>query len=59
MKQPEVWGIGSLVAFLIIVAILVFGPFFMGPVSPPGYLLLLVFPVVIAALIIFLIICSK
>lgn len=59
MWLPEVWGTGSILVFLIIVAILLFGPLFMGSVSPPGILLLLVFPVVLAAVIIFLIIVTN
>ncbi|KAK7412749.1 hypothetical protein VNO78_04345 [Psophocarpus tetragonolobus] len=54
MRQPEVWGHGSIVIFLIIVAILLFGPLVMGFPSSPGIPLLLVFPVVLAAVITFL-----
>ncbi|XP_057428586.1 uncharacterized protein LOC130722017 [Lotus japonicus] len=59
MRQPEVWGHGSIVAFLIIAAILLFGPLFMGAISPPGIPLVLVFPVVIVAVLIFLIVVSN
>ncbi|KAG4946029.1 hypothetical protein GLYMA_15G120000v4 [Glycine max] len=59
MRQPEVWGHGSIVIFFIIVAILVFGPLLMGVPSPPGIPLLLVFPVVLAAIMIFLIAFSN
>ncbi|KAF7803876.1 putative transmembrane protein [Senna tora] len=54
MAQPEVWGHGSIVAFLVIVAILLVGPWFMGPISPPSFPLLLIFPIVMAAVLIFL-----
>ncbi|KAK7331156.1 hypothetical protein VNO77_25373 [Canavalia gladiata] len=56
MGQPEVWGKGTIAIFLVIVAILVFGPLLMGPVSPPGIPLLLLFPVVLVALLIFLVV---
>lgn len=59
MAQPEVCGEGSIVAFLIIVAIILLGPFFMGIVSPPGIPLLLVIPVVLAAVLIFLIVVTN
>ncbi|XP_027338237.1 uncharacterized protein LOC113852196 [Abrus precatorius] len=59
MKQPEVWGHGSIAIFITIAAILVFGPFVMSPISPPGIPLLLVFPVVLAAIVIFLIVFSN
>ncbi|OIV96051.1 hypothetical protein TanjilG_27155 [Lupinus angustifolius] len=59
MKQPEVWGHGSIAIFLVIVAIILLGPLFMGPISPPGIPLLLVFPVIIAVVIILLIVFSN
>ncbi|KAK7246002.1 hypothetical protein RIF29_40859 [Crotalaria pallida] len=59
MRQPEVWGHGSIAVFLVIVAILLLAPLFMGSVSPPGIPLILVFPLVIAALITFLIVWGK
>ncbi|KAK7331155.1 hypothetical protein VNO77_25372 [Canavalia gladiata] len=59
MRQPEVWGQGSITIFLIISAILVFGPLFMGPVSLPGIPLLLLFPVVLVAVLIFLVIIEQ
>ena len=59
MRQPEVWGHGSVVIFLIIAGILLFGPFFLGSASPPGIPLLLVYPVVLAAVLIFLIVVSR
>ncbi|KAK7332446.1 hypothetical protein VNO80_29198 [Phaseolus coccineus] len=55
MRQPEVWGHGSILIFCIIVAILLFGPFLMGIPSPPGIPLLMVFPVVIIVILIFLV----
>ncbi|KAG2395594.1 uncharacterized protein LOC124819649 [Vigna umbellata] len=58
MRQPEVWGHGSVVIFLIIAAILLVGPLLMGTSTPPGIPLLMVFPVVIAAVLIFLVVTS-
>ncbi|KAF1890702.1 hypothetical protein Lal_00013297 [Lupinus albus] len=48
MKQPEVWGHGSIAIFLVIVVIVLLGPLFMGPISAPGLPLLMMFPVIIA-----------
>jgi len=59
MSQPEVWVHGSIVIFLIIVAIILLGPLFMGPVTPPGIPLLMVFPLVLIAVWIFLVVNSN
>ncbi|QCD77304.1 uncharacterized protein LOC114188579 [Vigna unguiculata] len=59
MKQPEVWGHGSVLIFLIIVGILLVGPLVMGTPTPPGIPLLMLFPIVIIALFIFLVVTSN
>ncbi|XP_028800378.1 uncharacterized protein LOC114755677 [Neltuma alba] len=59
MEQPKIWGPGSIIAFFIIVAIQFLMPLFMGPVSPPTLPLILIFPIVLATILIFLIITSN
>ncbi|GLT80236.1 hypothetical protein SLA2020_516880 [Shorea laevis] len=53
------WGIGSVVAMLVVAAVLFFAPLGMGPVQPPSGLILLIFPVVLIAIFIFLSYASK
>ncbi|KAL7592450.1 hypothetical protein Lser_V15G31942 [Lactuca serriola] len=53
------WGVGSVVAMLFVVGCLLFLPLVMGPVAPPSFPVLLIIPVVLAAVLIFLIHASK
>lgn len=55
------WGVGSVVALLLMVAVLVFVPLGMGPglLQPPSIPMLLVFPLFLAAVFIFLSQASK
>ncbi|XP_011088082.1 uncharacterized protein LOC105169385 [Sesamum indicum] len=55
------WGVGSVVAMLCIVMLLIFLPLGMGPgpVQPPPLSLLFIFPVLMAAILIYLSYASK
>ncbi|KAI3680432.1 hypothetical protein L6452_35202 [Arctium lappa] len=53
------WGVGSVMAMLLVVGCLVFLPLGMGSVAPPSGLLLLALPVLLAAIVIFLSQASK
>ncbi|KAI3495125.1 hypothetical protein L1887_37302 [Cichorium endivia] len=53
------WGVGSVVAMLFVVGCMLFLPLVMGPVAPPSIPVLLLIPVMLAAILIFLIHASK
>ncbi|XP_050290381.1 uncharacterized protein LOC126728630 [Quercus robur] len=53
------WGIGSIVAMLVVAAVVFFFPLVMGPLHPPSASVLLIFPVVLVAVFIFLRQASK
>jgi len=55
MTQPGEWDRGSILIFFIIVVMILFGPLFMGPVTPPEIPLLMVFVVALTAIWILLI----
>ncbi|KAM7270949.1 hypothetical protein ACFE04_030163 [Oxalis oulophora] len=47
MANAYGWSLGSTIVMMIIVAIILVGPLFMGPVHPPSMYVLLIFPVVL------------
>ncbi|XP_023873929.1 uncharacterized protein LOC111986520 [Quercus suber] len=53
------WGIGSIVAMLVVAAVIFFFPLVMGPLHPPSASVLLIIPVVLVAVFIFLRQASK
>ncbi|XP_021902300.1 uncharacterized protein LOC110817891 [Carica papaya] len=52
-------GFGSIMLMLIVVVLVFFAPLGMGPLQPPSYSLLIVFPVILVAILIFLSYASK
>ncbi|KAI3784285.1 hypothetical protein L1987_43382 [Smallanthus sonchifolius] len=48
------WGVGSVLAMLLVVAFLMFLPLGMGAVAPPSLPLVVLVPVLLVAIIIFL-----
>ncbi|XP_076912688.1 uncharacterized protein LOC143571053 [Bidens hawaiensis] len=53
------WGVGSMVAMLLVVGCMLFLPLTMGPVAAPSIPMMILVPVVLVAVIIFLSIASN
>ncbi|KAM0028103.1 hypothetical protein Hanom_Chr10g00893591 [Helianthus anomalus] len=53
------WGVGSVVAMLLVFGCMLFLPLGMGPVAPPSIPMIVLVPVFLAAVIIFLSIASN
>ncbi|XP_023635641.1 uncharacterized protein LOC111829761 [Capsella rubella] len=53
------FGMGSVLAVVVVALILLFGPLMMGPVAPPSLPLILVFPVVLLFVFLYLHFSSK
>ncbi|XP_012828459.1 PREDICTED: uncharacterized protein LOC105949687 [Erythranthe guttata] len=55
------WGVGSVTAMLCVVALLIFLPLGIGPgpIQPPSFSVLLIFPLFMAAILLFLFLASN
>ncbi|KAJ0888041.1 hypothetical protein HanRHA438_Chr09g0397611 [Helianthus annuus] len=58
-KMEYGWGVGSVVAMLLVVGCMLFLPLGMGPVAPPSIPVIVLVPVFLVAVIIFLSVASN
>ncbi|XP_038888108.1 uncharacterized protein LOC120078008 [Benincasa hispida] len=54
MEKTSVFGMGSVLMMLVVVGLVLFLPLVIGSLQPPSGLLLLIFPVTLAAVFFFL-----
>lgn len=62
LKMAEEYGYGgafSMVMIMIVVAALFLTPFVMGPLGPPPFYLLVIFPIILVAIFVYLTHASK